>query len=306
MNRSLAGVVQATFEHSVFGEVYGASHGLAGVLEASFLDLRRPRRTTWRRVANTPGAALGSGRRSLAPQDVPAAVSVLRKHGIGYLFTIGGNDSAETAHAIAVQSVAEGDGVVVVHVPKTIDNDLMCTDPHPRYGERRPFRQPGHDGSGKGRRVHGRGFPRHRSGGHGPGFGLAGGSRRLGKRAEMDAPHYICVPEAPLDEARFLDCMEDAWRRWGFAAAVTAENVRGPAGRWEASRSPSWSMTSATSISRGQAGTWPSSWGGNSRYGSDTRGPELSSGPDGLCVSDRRRGGLSGGQGGRGLCCRRA
>ena len=230
MNRSLAGVVQATFEHSVFGEVYGASHGLAGVLEASFLDLRRPRRTTWRRVANTPGAALGSGRRSLAPQDVPAAVSVLRKHGIGYLFTIGGNDSAETAHAIAVQSVAEGDGVVVVHVPKTIDNDLMCTDHTPGYGSAARFVSLATMGAGRDAESMGEASPVTVLEVMGRDSGWLAAAAALGKRAEMDAPHYICVPEAPLDEARFLDCMEDAWRRWGFAVAVTAETVRGPAG----------------------------------------------------------------------------
>lgn len=60
--------------------------------------------------------------------------------------------------------------------------------------------------------------------------GWLAASAALGKRDEMDAPHYICIPETTFDEDRFLECLEDAYRRWGFAVAVTAENVRGPSG----------------------------------------------------------------------------
>ena len=52
----------------------------------------------------------------------------------------------------------------------------------------------------------------------------------LGKRDEMDAPHFICVPEVPVDESRFLVCIEEAYRRWGFAVAVVAENAKGQRG----------------------------------------------------------------------------
>ena len=60
--------------------------------------------------------------------------------------------------------------------------------------------------------------------------GWLAASSALGKRDEIDAPHYICVPEVPLDEGRFLGCIEEAYRRWGFAFAVTAENAKGPSG----------------------------------------------------------------------------
>ncbi len=54
----------------------------------------------------------------------------------------------------------------------------------------------------------------------------------------MDAPHYICFPEVPLDEDVFLTRMEEAYRRWGFAVAVTAENARGPGGPLGGDRDP--------------------------------------------------------------------
>lgn len=45
----------------------------------------------------------------------------LRRHGVGYLVTIGGDGTATTAGAIAREA---GDDIAVGHVPKTIDNDL--------------------------------------------------------------------------------------------------------------------------------------------------------------------------------------
>ena len=47
---------------------------------------------------------------------------------------------------------------------------------------------------------------------------------------QVDNYHHICLPEVTLDEGRFLAGMEEAYQRWGFAVAVTAENVEGPSG----------------------------------------------------------------------------
>ncbi len=121
MNQSLAGVVEEVLRRREFGEVYGAAHGLKGLLNSSLLDLRRQQGSQlWRRIASTPGAALGSGRRSLKPQETATVMNILREREIRYVFTIGGNDSAETAHRIAEEAPASDQEVVVIHVPKTI------------------------------------------------------------------------------------------------------------------------------------------------------------------------------------------
>ena len=72
MNRSLAGLVQEALQSQAFGQVLGALHGLEGLLNGSIMDLERPSKRTWQRVAASPGAALGSGRRMLRDQDMPA------------------------------------------------------------------------------------------------------------------------------------------------------------------------------------------------------------------------------------------
>ena len=226
MNRSLVGLVEALFASPAVDEVYGASHGLAGILEERLYDLRRQPARTWTRAANTPGAVLGSGRRSLHSEDVPKVLNVLARHRIGYFFTIGGNDSSETAHTIA----RAGDGIVVVHVPKTIDNDLVGTDHTPGYGSAARFVALATMGAGRDAEAMGQASPLTVIEVMGRDAGWLAAASGLAKREEMDAPHFISIPEVPLDEARFLAAMDDALSRWGFAVAVTAENTQGTSG----------------------------------------------------------------------------
>ena len=231
MNQSLAGVVQEIFEYSHFGEVYGAIHGLGGILEEAFLDLRRhSSKNFWKRIANTPGAALGSSRRGLRVADMDRVLGILNKNNIGYLFTIGGNDSAETAHRIAEDSRDMGQEVLVIHVPKTIDNDLLVTDHTPGYGSAARFVALATMGAGRDAEAMNGASPVTIIEVMGRDAGWLAASAMLGKRDEMDAPHYICVPEVPLDKSHFLSQMERAYRKWGFAVAVTAENSQGSTG----------------------------------------------------------------------------
>ena len=88
--------------------------------------------------------------------------------------------------------------------------------------------------------------------------GWLAASSALGKTGEDDAPHFIGLPEVPVDEDLYLNHMEEAYRRRGFAVAVVAENASGPGDLWAARGSPSTWTTSATSIMRGPAGIWPS------------------------------------------------
>ena len=232
MNRSLVAVVQEVLRSpaGAFGEVWGAVHGLGGILSESLIDLRRLPNGIWKRVANTPGAALGSGRLSIRDGDTPRIFNVLDKNNIGYLFTIGGNDSAETAHGIAEGSRAAGREVAVIHVPKTIDNDLLATDHTPGYGSAARFVALATMGAGKDAEAMGEASPLTILEVMGRDAGWLAASAALGKRDEMDAPHFICVPEVSFDEGHFLRVMEEAYRRWGYAVAVTAENASGPSG----------------------------------------------------------------------------
>ena len=227
MNRSLYGVVRQAHEHGdVVHEIYGATHGLDGVLDQRLKDLRAPGKGTWERIARTPGAVLGSSRRKLRPDDTSRVLDILAEHGVRYLFIIGGNDSAETGHTIASEARAAGRTLTVINVPKTIDNDLVLTDHSPGYGSAARFVALAATGAGRDAETMGRDA------------GWLAASAALAKREERDAPHVICVPEVPVDERRFLDRIEDAYSRYCFAVAVVAENARGASGVFGEQREP--------------------------------------------------------------------
>ena len=238
MNQSLAGVVQQANEHNAFGEVYGAVHGIAGVLKGELLDLRKQSRQAWPRIARSPGAALGTGRRNLDPEEIPAVLETLKKLGIKFLFTIGGNDTAETAHLIAGQTAGTDTEITAIHIPKTIDNDLMVTDHCPGFGSAARFVALATMGVGKDAEAMGDACPITVIEVMGRDAGWLAASAVLGKRSAMDAPHFVVVPEVPVDEGHFLDRIEEAYRRWGYAVAVTAENAQSKAGPLGSGREP--------------------------------------------------------------------
>ena len=230
LNRSLYGLVREVQESRSFGEVLGAIHSLDGLVAGQVVDLSRRSKAWWTRTARTPGAVLGSSRRRLKSEDIPAVLEVLADHGIGYLFVIGGNDSAETGHQIAQAAGSTSLELAVVNVPKTIDNDLVLTDHSPGYGSAARFVALATMGAGRDAETMGEASPITIIEVMGRDAGWLAASAALAKRDERDAPHLICVPEAPIDEGSFLEHLESAYRRYGFAVAVVAENARGPDG----------------------------------------------------------------------------
>ena len=232
LNRSLHGIVQEAMSRpDAIGKIYGARYGMEGMLAGDLLDLRRTPADEWQRIAHTPGAVLGSTRRKMRDEDVQPVLDTLRMHDIGCWFIIGGNDSATTGHSIGQAAEAEGLPLSVINVPKTIDNDLILTDHSPGYGSAARFVALATMGAGRDAEAMGIAAPITIIEVMGRDAGWLAAASALAKRDERDAPHFIGVPEIPLDETRFLDCIEDAYRRYGFAIAVIAENVRTPDGK---------------------------------------------------------------------------
>ena len=240
LNRSLVGVVREASEQRAISDIYGARHGLDGLLRQDVIDLRTPSRAAWSRIARTPGAALGSSRHKLTSQEVTTAIEALRNLGIRFLFIIGGNDSAETGQRIDEESRAAGHDLSVVNVPKTIDNDLVLTDHCPGFGSAARFVALATMGAGRDAEAMGRAAPITIIEVMGRDSGWLAAAAALAKRDERDPPHLVCVPEVPLTESRFLDRLEDTCSRYGYAVAVIAENTRGPDGALGGQSEPSY------------------------------------------------------------------
>ena len=230
LNKSLFGVVREADESKAFGEIYGAGFGLEGVLSGELVNLGKLSKAAWNRIARTPAAALGSTRRKLTSEDVPVILKTLAKHDIRYWFIIGGNDSAETGHSVSLEARASGYDLTVINVPKTIDNDLVLTDHSPGFGSAARFVALATMGAGRDAEAMGKASPITIIEVMGRDTGWLAASSALAKRDERDAPHIICIPEVPIDEDHFVDVIENAYRRFGFAVAVIAENTRGTDG----------------------------------------------------------------------------
>jgi 6-phosphofructokinase len=230
INRSLAGVARQAVDHPEIGKIIGASHGLEGLLRDEVIDLGRLSKAEWNRIAKTPAAALGSTRHKLQSDEIDAVLGSLDRHGVRFMFTIGGNDSAETGLAISQAARHAGYDLQVMNVPKTIDNDLVLTDHSPGYGSAARFVALATIGAGQDAQSMGQASPITIIEVMGRDTGWLAASATLAKQRESDAPHLICVPEVPVDEGRFLEHIEDAYRKYGFAVAVIAENTRGTAG----------------------------------------------------------------------------
>ena len=230
INRSLVGIIREASDSSEIKSIYGAVHGLDGLLTAKFLDLGNQSNEILERVSITPAAALGSSRRRLRDGDLESVLGQLKRLDVGYCFIIGGNDSAETSSRLGKAADVTGMQLKVICVPKTIDNDLVETDHTPGYGSAAQFVAYATMGAGRDAEAMGNTAPITVIEVMGRDSGWLAAAASLGKRDECDAPHTLGLPEIPMDEDRFLTLMENAYHAYGFAVAVVAENTRGPRG----------------------------------------------------------------------------
>ena len=231
MNASLAGVIVEALEHRQIRGVYGALNGIEGLLEGRLVDLRYEDPTTIRELAETPSAALGTCRHRLAPDEEERALDALRRYSIRFFIYIGGNDSADTAHRLALCAARAGYELYVVGVPKTVDNDLPLTDHCPGYGSAARFLALATLDAGRDTEAAAKVYPVKIIEVGGRNAGWLAAASALGKRSDEDAPHLVYVPERPLQVTSFLQDVEQVHRRLGYVVAVVGENVRDERGR---------------------------------------------------------------------------
>jgi 6-phosphofructokinase 1 len=226
INASLVGAVEAALASERIGGIYGMLHGVEGLLKEDLVDLRREPAGLWPRLLYTPSAALGTCRYKLNDEDPGRVVDILRRYDIHGLLYIGGNDSADTTHRIT-QAARQADyDLLAVGIPKTIDNDLPDTDHCPGYGSAARFIALATLDSAMNTKSIPAHYPVKVIETMGRDAGWLAASSALGKRDERDAPHILLLPEQPFRQQRFLQQVEEVYRRVGYVVIVTAEAIR--------------------------------------------------------------------------------
>ena len=138
INASAYGVIRTALDSSCITKVYGAAHGIRGVLDDVLYDMGEEAASELALLMHTPSSALGSCRYKLQDSeaddtDYKRILEIFKKYDVRYFFYNGGNDSMDTCNKINNYMQSVGYDCRVMGVPKTIDNDLFGTDHCPGY-----------------------------------------------------------------------------------------------------------------------------------------------------------------------------
>ncbi len=222
INQSLVGAVLTARASKKIGRIYGAMHGIKGILNEDFINLRKETVATLESVAASPSSALGSVRQKPTPKDCAKIFEVLKKYKIEYFFYAGGNDSAETTYIIQEEAKAAGYPLKCFHIPKTIDNDLKENDHTPGFGSAAKFVAC----SLQGLNLDNRALPGvHVSVIMGRHAGFLTAAAALGRVHEDDGPHLIYLPEKPFAMSRFVADVKRVYKKYGRCLIAVSEGI---------------------------------------------------------------------------------
>lgn len=222
INQSLVGAVLESRKFQQVTKVYGAVNGVAGIVNENFFDLTQETTHNLELVATTPSSALFSTRIKPDEKYCAEMFKVLKAHDIRYFFYIGGNDSADTVRIVNEQAERSDYEFRAIHIPKTIDNDLLCNDHTPGYGSAARFVASAFTGIN----LDTRSLPGVYIGvvmGREAGFLTAASS--MAQKYPDDGPHLIYMPERVFDIEEFLVDVKRVYDRYGRCIVAVSEGI---------------------------------------------------------------------------------
>jgi 6-phosphofructokinase 1 len=222
INQSLVGVVLESRKFPQVTRVYGAINGVSGIVNEDFIDLTQETTHNLEQVADTPSSAL------LSTRDKPDAAyckeifNVLKAHDVRYFFYIGGNDSSDTVRIVNDEAKKANYEFRAIHIPKTIDNDLVLNDHTPGYGSAARFVAQAFMGAN----LDNLALPGVYIGivmGRHAGFLTA--ASVLGQKYPDDGPHLIYLPERPFHRDNFLYDVKRVYDKLGRCVVAVSEGI---------------------------------------------------------------------------------
>jgi 6-phosphofructokinase len=227
INQSVVGVVLEARRFPQITHVYGARHGVRGVLDEAFLDLGQATTQNLEDVAVTPASALGSTRDKPDGEYCLKMFKIMQAHDIRYFFYVGGNDSSDTCRIVNEQARATKYDLCCVHVPKTIDNDLVGTDHCPGFGSAAKFVAQAFAGANQDNRALPGVYIAVVMGRH---AGFLTAASALGRKFADDGPHLIYLPERAFDADKFVADVQKVYDKHGRCIVAVSEGVSDKSG----------------------------------------------------------------------------
>lgn len=228
INASAYGVIRAALDAEEITKVYGAAHGIRGVLDDKLYVMDEEDPEELKLLLHTPSSELGSCRYKIAAPDVDDTdykriLEIFKKYDVRYFFYNGGNDSMDTCNKISRYMESVGYECRVMGVPKTIDNDLFGTDHCPGFASAAKYIATSCMEISKDARVYDNGMitiveimGRH--------AGWLAASAALA--TEFGAgPDLIYLPERDFDMDKFLADVDAIYKKTGKVLVAVSEGI---------------------------------------------------------------------------------
>lgn len=228
INASAYGVIRAALDAEEITRVYGAAHGIKGVLDDKLYVMDEEDPEELRLLLHTPSSELGSCRYKIAdPEkddtDYKCILEIFKKYNVRYFFYNGGNDSMDTCNKISRYMESVGYECRVMGVPKTIDNDLFGTDHCPGFASAAKYIATSCMEINKDARVYDNGMitvveimGRH--------AGWLAASAALASEFGS-GPDLVYLPECDFDMEKFLADIEKIYKENGKVLVAVSEGI---------------------------------------------------------------------------------
>lgn len=228
INASAYGVIRTALDSECITKVYGAEHGIRGVLDDRLFVMDEEDPAELELLKNTPSSELGSVRYKIADpekddKDYKRILEIFKKYDVRYFFYNGGNDSMDTCAKISRYMRSVGYECRVMGVPKTIDNDLFGTDHCPGFASAAKYIATSCMEVSKDARVYDTGMitvveimGRH--------AGWLAGSAALAS-AFGSGPDLVYLPEVDFDMEKFLSDVERIYKDKNKVLVAVSEGI---------------------------------------------------------------------------------
>ena len=228
INASAYGVIRAALDAEEITKVYGAFHGIKGVLDGKLFVMDEEDPEELKLLLHTPSSELGSCRYKIADPEVDDTdykriLEIFKKYNVRYFFYNGGNDSMDTCNKISRYMESVGYECRVMGVPKTIDNDLFGTDHCPGFASAAKYIATSCMEINKDARVYDNGMitiveimGRH--------AGWLAASASLAT-AYGSGPDLVFLPETDFDMDKFLADVDRIYKKSGKVLVAVSEGI---------------------------------------------------------------------------------
>ena len=237
INATACGLIETARRHRC-ENIYVGRNGIIGALTEDLIDTSHESDEAIAALRHTPSGAFGSCRYKLKnikenSAEYERLIDVFKAHNIGYFFYNGGGDSADTCHKISQLSSNMGFPIQAIHIPKTIDNDLVVTDNCPGFGSVAKYvaistREASYDVQSMAK-TSTKVFVIEVMGRHAGWIAAAGG---LAADENNDIPIIILFPEVPFNQTRFLVQVKKNVGKYGYCCVIASEGVRQTDGKF--------------------------------------------------------------------------